>query len=79
MAISYKKLACYLKQGREIEFYLNNKKYSFSNNQDGWYITEYDNPDYQSFANTEELLANGTINGRPIKEVWKDVVIDILF
>jgi hypothetical protein len=68
-----------LRQGREIEFYYRDKKYSFSHNEDGYYITEYNNDNFQSFDSPENLITNGTISGKFIRDIWKDVIIDVLF
>lgn len=79
MKLSYDTLVEYLRQGREIEFYFSGKKYSFSNNNDGCYITEYNNPIDQAFKTPDELIEKGTIDGHSIKEIWDSVVIDIIF
>lgn len=79
MNFSYEQLKAYLSQGREVEFYYNNKKYSISNNHDGVYLTEYHNPVHQDFKTDTELLENGKIQGLSIRDIWDDVIIDVLF
>ncbi|MCL2020235.1 MAG: hypothetical protein FWG70_10835 [Oscillospiraceae bacterium] len=79
MNFSYNLLRKYLKRGHEVEFSYSDKEYSFSHNEEGWYITEYNNPDYQTFKTANDLLLNGKINGVSIENIWGDVVIDAIY
>ena len=79
MGFSYEMLISHLRQNREIEFFYGNNKYSISNNVNGYYLTEYGKQDYQTFHTIDDLLANGMIANQPIHNVWKDVIIDVIF
>ena len=78
MEISYAELEKYLQQGREVEFFYNGKKYSFSHGE-YWWLTEYHNPIYQEFKAVDDMLTHGIIEGKSIKNIWDDVKIDCLF
>ena len=79
MVLDYGTMKSYLGQGREIEFCYNNNRYSFSHNSKGWYITEYNNSDYQTFKTSEELLKRGAIDEKPIAMIWPNVTIEAVF
>ena len=78
MEISYTELEKYLQQGREVEFFYNEKKYSFNHSHVGWHLTEYYNIS-QDFKNVKDMLKYGRIEGKSIKKIWDDVEIDCLF
>lgn len=50
------------------------KEHSISNNKTGWYLVEF-NAEYQSFTDTNELLAKATIDGKHLKGIWDEVEV----
>lgn len=74
MEYTYKQLEDDLAIGLEVHFSYKDEKYSISNNEGGWYLTKYSDPDnYQTFSRYYELLKNGIIDGKSLSEVWDDV------
>ena len=63
---NYNELMEDISLGREVEFYHNQKKYSISQNTNGWYLTEYGNTQYQSFKTSDDLLSRAIIEGNKL-------------
>ncbi|OPH61823.1 hypothetical protein BC351_00860 [Paenibacillus ferrarius] len=78
MSYSYEDLERDLAIGHELHFNFKGREYSISNNKDGWYLSE-SYSDYQSFVDTNELLAKGKIDGKLLKEIWDEVDVSVIF
>lgn len=64
---------------REIEFEYNEVNYFKSKSDKGYYIwCEKDNS-YQYYSSPEELLKKGTLEGKPLRELWEKIHIQFLF
>jgi hypothetical protein len=79
MEYSYHELKEDLSIGHELHFYYGKEKYSISYNHEGWYLTQYGNEEDQAFMNSEELLEKATIDNKSLEEIWKDIIIDVIF
>ena len=79
MDFSYDMLIEHIKQNRELHFYYCNKQYSISNNKNGWYLTEFNNPVYQTCDDGETLIKYGKIEGNFLKDIWDDIEIEVVF
>ncbi|MFM1652562.1 hypothetical protein ACI7RC_10740 [Brevibacillus sp. B_LB10_24] len=80
MKYSYEDFEADIKLGREVEFIYMNNRYSITNTQEGWqFMKYYDYDTLQVFENEEDLLKNANINSKPLKELWNDISIDIIF
>jgi len=68
-------------EGREIEFYYENNKYSISVCRDGiWYLTKYgDHENAQEFKSSMDLIHNATIDNILIKEICENFEIDVIY
>lgn len=63
----------------EIEFDYNGTNYFKSSNDNEYYIwCEKDNS-CQYYSSPEELLKKGTLEGKPLKELWKEIHIQFIF
>ncbi|GLH62947.1 hypothetical protein [Parageobacillus sp. G301] len=78
MDYSFEDLENDLEIGHEIHFVYKGQKYSISCSHDGWHLSEF-YKDYQTFRTHKELLENGTINGKYLKEIWNDVEVTEIF
>jgi hypothetical protein len=76
---SYQQLVEDLHIGHEIEFLFSNKKYSFSNNESGWFLTVFGEEQYQSFCSVSSLLEQARIEGKSIEEIWIYVNVTSIF
>ncbi len=76
---SYKELKYDLEMGHEVEFFHMKKKYSISNNKDGWYLTRYYDENYQPFKTVQELLEYGRITGKSLEDIWDQVQVETVF
>ncbi|WP_046213994.1 hypothetical protein [Paenibacillus wulumuqiensis] len=56
--------------GEEFFFYYKNEKYWISRNEHGLYLTRERDSYYQAFKSSQDLFLNGTIDGKPIKDLW---------
>lgn len=63
----------------EIEFDYNGTNYFKSSNDKGYYIwCEKDNS-FQYYSSPKELLKKGTLEGKPLRELWKEIHIKFIF
>ncbi|WP_240416792.1 hypothetical protein [Paenibacillus periandrae] len=78
MSYSFEELVRDLDNGHELHFKYLGKEYSISHNSNGTYLSEF-NSDYQTFTDHIELLQKGMIDGKHLKDIWKDVEVTIIF
>lgn len=69
--------------GRAIDFYYKGHKFFISNavieNKRRWFLSKFGDHSYQSFDTVDQLLRDGTIYDRHIKDIWSEVEIDTVF
>lgn len=66
------------KMNREIEFDYDGVNYFKSSNDKGYYIWSEKDNSYQYYSSPEELLEKGTLDGKPLKELWDKIHIQFL-
>ena len=59
--------------GDEYDFTYNNDDYWISCNQNGHHLTRVRDSHTQSFKTTDELFADGRIEGKTIADIWDDI------
>ncbi|TKI56599.1 hypothetical protein E8L90_14610 [Brevibacillus antibioticus] len=64
--------------GREIHFLYEGKEYSISHSSRGSHLCEFYQDDY-TFSTREELLTNGTIAGKNVRDIWPHVEVTAIF
>lgn len=70
--MDYKEMEDSIGYGEEYNFHYKDKEFWISQNSDGNYLTEVGG-ETQAFKNSEDLLNNARINGRSIREIWKEI------
>ncbi|AZU62485.1 hypothetical protein [Neobacillus mesonae] len=78
MDYSYEELVRDIKMGHEIEFSYKGKIYGTLNVKEGFGLGE-NNKEFVFYKNPQELLDNGTINGKKLKDIWDKVEIITIF
>ncbi|MDG5471413.1 hypothetical protein P6709_06615 [Jeotgalibacillus sp. ET6] len=73
--MDYEELKQRAAMGEEFQFYYRNQSYWISRNSDGYYLTRVRDHYSQSFKTSNELFANGQIDGKSILELWKEIEI----
>jgi hypothetical protein len=79
MAYAYNELITDLEIGHEIEFYYKGNKYSITHNNTGWFLSQFNSEEYQSFTNYENLLKHAKIELKTLKEIWSDIKLESIF
>jgi len=79
MEYSYNDLVNDLEIGHEIEFTHLNCDYSISHNDQGWHLYCVDTGNNQSFKDVGDLLNNGKILGKSLRDIWNSVNIRSIF
>ncbi|GAQ19770.1 cytoplasmic protein [Oceanobacillus picturae] len=69
---SYQELVRDIHIGHEIEFTYKGKRYITLNVLEGFGLCE-DNVSVSYYKNPEELIKNGEIDGKSLKDIWNDV------
>ncbi|MCM3360233.1 MULTISPECIES: hypothetical protein [unclassified Psychrobacillus] len=74
MNYTYKDLVDDLSLGHEVEFSYRGEKYSISRNENGWFLTKYNDIDtVQKYNDSEEVLEKGILDSKNIRLIWSEV------
>ncbi len=80
MKCSYEEFEAEIRLGREVEFIFRDDRYSITNTPEGWqFMKYYDYDTLQVYDDEEDFLQNANINSKPLKEIWNEIKIDIIF
>ena len=71
---SYEDLKRDLNFDTQVSFSYQDHIYHINKHSNQWHISDYE-LDFQSFSTTEELLKQGTLEGKSLKEIWDHVKI----
>ena len=63
----------------EIEFEYNGINYFKSSDEKGYYIWCQKDKSFQYYSSPEELLQKGTLQGKLLKNLWKNIIIQFIF
>lgn len=63
----------------EIEFVCNDINYFKSQDDNGYYIYCDRDKSYQHYSSPEELLKNGVLEGKHLRELWKKIHIKFIY
>ena len=70
MSYTYEELIEDLEMGMEIEFGYKLDRYAISWSDRGWHLAKYGEVETQTFKGYKELLQNGKIDLKSIREIW---------
>lgn len=71
--MNYSELIQLVSCGMEYNFYLKDKEYWISHNEDGYYLSRVSDSYSQEFKTAEDLFENGRIDGKSLLELWDDI------
>jgi hypothetical protein len=75
---SYDDLRRDVQIGHEIEFVYKSRRFSITQAQTGWVLSEFQGS-FQTFTTYNELLEHGRIDGHCLADIWGSVVVETIF